>query len=312
LRGRIYRVVLVLATSPIAEMQGPNPEHPPTRGILHGLRSAGFVEGKNLLFDRRSAEGDPKRYKEIIEQAIGSNPDVMVVATALGLLRAAQSATRTVPIVQMGYPRLVEDGLVASLARPGGNITGPTSVDWGESLSKLLQLFKETYPRLSRVGVVANWWDAAAFKQVRGRLIAAGEGLGVELVPIALHPADPRVTFQGIEKVRVDGLLLPGSPTSYGHREELGRLALAARLPAASEMVDTTEMGGLISYSGDSQESFRVIARYVEKILKGARPGDLPVEQPTKYHLAINMKTAKSLGISVPQSILLRADRVIE
>jgi len=309
---RTYRVAMVLATSPLAEMAGPNPDHPPTRGILHGLRSAGFVEGKNLVFYRRSAEGDAKRYKGLIDEVVGLKPDVMVVAPIPTLLRTAQSATRTVPIVQMGYPRLVEDGFVASLARPGGNITGPAGVDWGESLGKLLQLFKETLPRLSRVGIVTTWWEAPAFQKVRKRLIAAGEALGIELVSVALHPSDPDVTYAEIAKVRVDGLLIPGGPTPYGQREALGRLALAARIPAASEMADTTVKGGLMNYSIDLDEYLRVLARYVERILKGAYPGDLPAEQATKFALVINMKTAKALSIAVPQSILLRADRVIE
>ena len=310
--GRTYRVVMVLSTSPVAEMQGPDPVHPSTRGVLHGLRSAGFVEGKNLMFDRRSAEGDPERYKQIIDQAIGSKPDVMVVAPARALLRAAQSATRTVPIVQMGYPRLVEDGFIASLARPGGNITGPAILELGEWLAKLLQLLKETVPRISRVGVVTTWWEAPAFARDRARLIAAGEGLRIELVPIAQHPTDPGVTFQGIDKARIDGLLLPGGPVSYGQRKELGRLALAARFPAVSEMSDTTAMGGLMSYGIDFDEYMRMLARYVERILKGVHPSDLPAERATKFQLAINLKTAKALGITIPQSIILRADRVIE
>jgi putative ABC transport system substrate-binding protein len=212
----------------------------------------------------------------------------------------------------MGYPRLVEDGFVTSLARPGGNITGPAAVDWGEALGKLLQLFKETLPRVLRVGIVTTWWEVPAFHQVRNRSIAAGEALGIELVPIALHPSEPEVTFAEVAKARLDGLLIPGGPIPYGQREALGRLALAARLPAVSELADTTATGGLMSYSVDLDEYWRVLARYVERILKGAYPGDLPAEQPTKFALVINMKTARALGIAVPQSILLRADRVIE
>jgi putative ABC transport system substrate-binding protein len=140
----------------------------------------------------------------------------------------------------------------------------------------------------------------------------AAEALGIELVPVALHLSDPRATFAAIAKVRVDGLLIPGGPTPYGQREALGRLALAARLPAASEMSDTTVTGGLMSYSIDIVEYFQVLVRYVERILKGAYPGDLPAERPTKFALVINMKTAKALGLAIPESILLRADRVIE
>jgi putative ABC transport system substrate-binding protein len=236
----------------------------------------------------------------------------MIVAPATPLLRAAQSATRTVPIVQMGSPRLVEDGFMASLARPGGNITGPAGVDWGDALAKLLQIFKETVARLSRVAVVTNWWEAPALKRTRDTLLEAAGALRIELVPVALHLSEPQATFAEIAKVRVDGLLIPGGPTPYGQRETLGRLALAAGLAAASEMSDATRTGGLLSYSVDIDEYFRTLVRYVERILKGAHPGDLPAERPTKFQLVINMNTAKALGIAVPQSVLLRADRVIE
>lgn len=311
--GRTYRVAMVLATSPVAEMAGPDPEqHPPTRAVLHGLRSAGFVEGRNLVFYRRSAEGDATRHRGLIDEVLRLKPDVMVVAPFPPLLRIAQSATRTMPIVQMGYPRLVEDGFVASLARPGGNITGPAGVEWGEVIAKLLQLFKETVGRLQRVAVVTSWWEAQPFRRDRERLSGAASELGVDLVPVALHPSDPRATFAEIAQVRVDGLLIPGGPTPYGQREALGRLALAARLPAASEMQDMTMTGGLMSYSIDLDEYLRSLAGYVVRILNGAHPGDLPAERPTKFHLVINMKTAKALGITIPRSILLRTDRVIE
>jgi putative ABC transport system substrate-binding protein len=310
--GRTYRVAIVLSTSALSEMAGPNPEHPPTRNILHELRSLGYVEGRNLVFERRSAEGDPKRYKGIIDELIGLKTDVMILAPISALLRTAQSTTRTVLIVQMGYPRLVEEGFAASLARPGGNITGPATVDWAEVLAKGLQLFKETVSRLSRVAVVTNWWEVPAWQRVRDALRDAAAAMGIELVPVDLHRTDPRATFAAIAKVRVDGLLIPGGPIPYGQREDLGRLALAAGLPTASEVTRITETGGLMSYGGDAMENFRAIARYVDKILKGARPGDLPAERPTKFELVINMKTAKALGITVPQSILLRADRVIE
>jgi putative ABC transport system substrate-binding protein len=310
--GRTYRVAYVATTSPLSEMAGPDPEHPLVRGILRELRSLGYVEGRNLVYERRSAEGDPKRYKGIIDEVVQLKPDVMILAGSRALLRTAQSATRTVPIVQTGYPRLVEDGFAVSLARPGGNITGPAGLDWAEQLTKLLQLFKETVSRLSRVAVVTLWWEMPDFRRFRDALHDAAAAMRIELVPVAFHLADPRATFAAIAKVRVDGILIPGGPQTYGQREDLGRLALAAGLPAASEVARTTEAGGLISYQSDPIEHWRTIVRYVDKILKGARPGDLPAEAPTKFELVINMKTAKALGIAIPQSILLRADRVIE
>jgi putative ABC transport system substrate-binding protein len=241
--GRTYRVALVLSTSALPEMAGPNPEHPPTRTILHELRSLGYAEGRNPVFYRRSAEGDPKRYKGIIDELIALKTDVMILVPDGRLLRVAQSATRTVPIVQMGYSHLVEHGFAVSLARPGGNITGPAGVNWAEMLAKLLQLYKETVRRMSRVAVVTNWWEVPAYQRVRDLLRDAAAAMGIELVPIELHPTDPRATLAALARVRVEGILIPGTPVTYGQREDLGRLALAAGLPAASEITRVTEKG---------------------------------------------------------------------
>jgi putative ABC transport system substrate-binding protein len=306
--GRSYRVALVLTTSPIAEMAGPDPAHPVTRAVLHELRALGYVEGRNLIFERRSAEGKPARYGEIIDELIRLKTDAIIPASDPALIRAAQAATRTIPIVLLGYTAAVEDGFAASLARPGGNVTGLAEHPGAVFAGKQLQLFKETLPGLSRVaslGPTANLDSAAARP-----FTDAAAALGIKLLRVLQHPTDPEASFAAIAKLRVDGLIVSGSSTAFAQREQFGRLAFAARLPAISSYDRMAETGGLMSYGPANR--FRRIAHYVDKILKGGNPGELPMELPTKFNLVVNLKTAKALGLKIPPSIMLQADRVIE
>jgi len=308
--GRAYRVAIVLAVSPPAEMAGPDPIHPITRVILHELRSLGYVEGRNLVFERRTAEGNPARYPEIIAELVRLKADVIILAPSLDLIRAAQSATRSIPLVLMGYRRAVEDGFAASLARPGGNVTGPVTGTGSDNDAKRLQVFKEMVPGLRRVAYLAPkvYWDDPESQPVR----QAAKMLGIELLPVDHHPTDPQVSFAAIAQLRVDGLFVAPSPANYAHRESTGRLAIAARLPASVSLPSIVEAGALMSYAPDLLEVQRKVAHYVDRILKGAKPGALPMEQPTRFELVINLKTARALGITIPQTILLRADKVIE
>ncbi len=307
--GRSYRVALVLTTSPIAEMAGPNPEHPVTRAILDELRVLGYVEGRNLIFERRSTEGNTARHPQILDELIRLKTDVIILAGGPLLIRAAKAATRTIPIVLLGGSRAVEEGYAASLARPGGNITGladhPRAVFGG----KQLQLFKETVPGLSRVVYLDSFYINLDSTEMRPFAHAA-TGLGIKLLPVIASTIDPAASFAETAKLRPDGLIVGESSTAFSQREQLGRLALAARLPAISYYEQTTETGGLMSYAAAFR--FGRVAHYVDRILKGANPGELAMELPTKFNLVINLKTAKALGIKVPASILLQADRVIE
>jgi len=308
--ARDYRVAIVLTTSPIAEMVGPDPVHPLTRVILHELRALGYTEGGNLVFERRSAEGDPRRYPVIVNELIASKTDVIILSGNRELIRVAQAATRSVPMVLLNYMTPVEDGFAQSLARPGMNITGPTGAADRDVYAKSMQLFKEALPRLSRAALLApNDFHASPDGQY---VREAGAKLGIEVLAVEQHPTDPRVSFASIAQLHVDGLFCVASSTNYAQRESIGRLALAARLPAISGLYRITETGGLMSYSINVPESMRRVAHYVDKILKGADPAELPMERPDKYELVINLRTAKALGISIPPSILLRADRVIE
>jgi len=307
--AKVYRVAIVLTTSPIDEMTGPDPVHPLTRAVLHELRALGYVEGKNLLFERRSAEGDPKRYRPIIEELVGLKCDAILLAGSRELVRTAHSATRTIPLVLMGYATAVEDGFAKSLARPGGNITGRSaypSVDIG---AKAMQLLKETVPGLSRVALLSTADTPAGAPQV---VSEAARALGVEVVPIEHPRSGLRASFATMAKARVDGLYVMPSATAYAQREALGPLALEARLPGMFPFTRMAETGGLMSYAPNIVKDVRILAHYVDKILKGANPGDLPMESARVFELAINLNTARALGLTIPQSILLRADRVIE
>jgi putative ABC transport system substrate-binding protein len=308
--GRTYRVAIVLAVSPLAEMSGPDPAHPITRAIVHELRSLGYVEGQNLILERRSAEGKPERYPDIMAEVLRVGTDVLVVANPPSLVHAAKAATNSVPIVVINYSTPVEHGLAASLARPGGNITGTTGGTGWENDVKRLALLKEALPAVSRVAYLAprQFWDEPAAQSVR----RAAASLGIELLPVAHLPADVNASFLAVERQRPDALFVAPSSEAFAQREELPRLALKARLPSSYGLRLHAEAGGLMSYGVDFAEFNRRIAHYVDKILKGARPGDLPMEQPTKFELVVNVKTAKALGLTISPSVLFRADRVIE
>jgi len=305
----VYRVGMVLTTSPIAEMLGPKPAHPLTNAILDELRVLGYVEGKNLVFERRSAEGNPKRYRPIIDELIGLKTDVIILSGSRELVSAARAATRTIPIVLMGYPNAARDGFVASVARPGGNITGATGVPGPGIIGKAVELFKETVPAISRPALLAARDVPPAF---RAAAFDAAKKLGFEFVPIEQHPTDPRASFAAIAKARVDGLAVMMSSTTYAQREQLGPLSLEARLPALFGLARMVETGGLMSYGANVPRDIRRIAHYVDRILKGAKPAEMPMENSEVFELTINLKTAKALGLEIPRSILLRADRVIE
>lgn len=307
--AQTHRVAIVLAFSPLTEMAGPNPVHPITRAIVHELRLLGYAEGRNLILERRSAEGKPERYAGIMAELVRAGTDVMVVASERSLVRAAQVATTSVPIVLINYPTPVEHGFAASLARPGGNITGTTGGTGWENDAKRLALLKEALPAVSRVAYLApkQFWEGPAAQPVR----RAAASLGIEVLPVE-HLADANASFAAVERQRPAALFVAPSSPAFAQREELPRLALKARLPSSFGLRLYAEAGGLMSYGIDFPEFNRRVAHFVDKILKGARPGDLPMEQPTKFELVVNLKTAKAIGVTIAPAVMLRADRVIE
>ncbi len=274
-----------------------------------GLRELGYVEGKNIVIERRSAEEKPDRLPALVAELVRLKVDVIVTAGPIPT-RAAKEATSTIPIVMAFDNDPVGNGFVASLARPGENITGLSTLA-PEISGKQLELLKEIVPRLSRVAVLGfstNPGDAQALKEVE----LAARAFGVQLQSLdVLDPKDIETAFREASKRRVDAVLVLQSAVFTSHRKQLVELAVKSRLPAIYDRREFVEDGGLMSYGVSSTDLFRRAATYVDKILKGTKPADLPVEQPIKFEFIINLKAAKQIGLTIPQSVLYRADKVI-
>jgi len=282
--------------------------------FLQGLRDLGYVEGRNLVIEWRDADGKPERLPALAAELVGLNVDVIVTeGGTLGAL-AAKQATRILPIVFTGVGDPVSEGLVTSLARPGGNVTGLSTVS-PELVGKSLELLKQAVPGVSRVAFLLKP-DAMPDRARKERLEAAdvtARALGVRLQVVeARGPEDFDRAFSDMTRARAGALAVLATPVFNSERRRLVDLAAKNRLPAVYSFRLYVEAGGLMSYGPDLVDLFRRSATHVDKILKGAKPGDLPVEQPTKFELLINLKTAKTLGLTLPQSLLVRADQVIE
>jgi len=275
-----------------------------------GMRDLGYIEGKNLVIEFRWAEGRYDRFASLVTDLIHLPVDVIVTAGTPGTL-AAKNATKTIPLVIAVSGDAVGSGLIESLARPGGNVTGLTTMV-PELEGKRLELLLEILPKLARITVLkndANPLMAILFRQTA----AAAKSSGVALEAVDIRAGDDFVkAFASIAKARPDAIIVLADRFLLAERERILTFTAQQRLAAMYPYREFVERGGLISYSPNYAESFRSAARYVDKILKGAKPADLPVEQPTKFELVVNMKTAKTLGIKIPNSILVRADKVIE
>jgi putative ABC transport system substrate-binding protein len=275
-----------------------------------GLRELGYVEGKNIVIEWRAADGNRDRQRALAAELVRLKVDV-IVASSGGDTRAAKEATATIPIVMTQSDDPVASGFVASLARPGGNITGVSTLS-PETSGKRLELLKEIVPKLSRVAVFGTSTSPGNTRTLKEIEIAAG-ALGVKLQYLdVLTAKDIEPAFRAASKERADAVLeiVSGSIRS-SQRKEITALAIKSRLPLMLERPDHVEAGGLMSYGVYLPDLDRRAAVYVHKILKGAKPADLPVEQPTKFELVINLKTAKQIGLTIPPNVLARADRVI-
>ncbi len=286
----------------------------PRDAFLQGLRDLGYAEGKNFLIEYRDAEGKTERFGALAADLVALKVDVIVTGGGSLAALAAQQATTTIPIVFGAVGDPVGEGLVASLARPGGNITG-LSVNSPELASKSLELLKQTVPGMTRVALLLKP-DAMPDRARKDRLElwdAAARALGIRLQVVeARRPEDFYRAFADMTKARADALTVIATPLFDTERRRLVELATARRLPAVYTFRSYVEAGGLMSYGPDVPDLSRRAATYVDKILKGAKPGDLPVEQPTKFELVINLKTAKALGLTIPPSLLQRAAQLIE
>jgi putative ABC transport system substrate-binding protein len=283
---------------------------PSTEEFTEALRELGLVEGENVIFERRYAENRLERLPEMAADLVRLKVDVIAAGGTLAAL-AAKRATSTIPIVMVNAGDPLGTGLVASLARPGGNVTG-MSVMAPELGGKRLELLKELLPRLARVAVLwnaANPFSALVFKQVQ----AASGTLGIEVQSLELRsPDDFDGAFEAVRKQRPDAMITAEDPLIFNYRKRIADFAAGQQLPWLSGLSEFAAAGGLISYGANTADLYHRAAGYVDKILKGAKPADLPVQQPAKFELVINLKTAKALGVTVPPSLLARADKVIE
>jgi len=276
-----------------------------------GLRELGWVEGQNIVVDYRFAEGRFDRLPDLAAELVRLKVDI-IVAVPTPAAAAAKNATETIPIVMINVGDPVGLGLIASLARPGGNVTGSSYSVGLEIIGKQLELLKETVPKVRRVAILWNPANPSHPLVVR-ELNVAARSLGVQLQFLeARGPNEFEGAFAAMAKERMGALLVVPDSVSFLHRTRLADLAARSHLPAAYGLRGHVDAGGLMSYGPDSADLFRRAATYVDKILKGAKPADLPVEQPTKFELVVNLKTAKALGLTIPQSVLVRADEVIQ
>ena len=275
-----------------------------------GLRELGYVEGKNIVIVFRWAEANNDRFPELAAELVRLKVD-LIVASGAPSARAAMQATTTIPIVMTSAGDPLRSGLVTSLARPGGNVTGSTQLG-AELAGKRLELLKDTLPNVSRVAFLWNPANESHIPYLK-EIQAAARALSLTLLSVEVRSMrEFESAFAGMMRERPDALIVTGDGLHRLHLAWIVEFAAKRRLPAMYQLTEYVEAGGLMSYGTNRPALFRHAALYVDKILKGARPGDLPVEQPTTFELVINLKTAKALGLKIPQSILSRADRVIE
>jgi ABC-type uncharacterized transport system substrate-binding protein len=274
------------------------------------LRDLGYIEGQNIIIEYRYFDGKVERLQELAAELVRLNCDV-IVAIGNEAAGAAKNATKEIPIVIASTNEAVRSGFVASLARPGGNITGLTNM--GPELSgKRLELLKETVPKLSRVGFLWSPTSPVAADNLKETETVA-RSLRMEILSLEVKtPDDNERAFQAAANKRVEALLVDGGGFFTAHEKQIINLAIKHRLPAMYPNSRSVEAGGLMTYEGDRSEQYRRAADYVDKILKGAKPADLPVERPKKFELVINLKTAKQIGLTIPPNVLARADRVIK
>jgi len=307
--GNVSRVALIVTTVPVAEISGPAPIHPTIKAFVVALRTLGYVEGQNFVLERRSAEGRFERYGEIVAELVGRGIDV-IVTIGNKMAIEAKRVTNTVPIVMATSSDPVRAGIVASLARPGGNVTWFTVNAGPEIEAKRLQLLKQALPQMSRVAFLgtASDWKSDTANSVRD----AARRLGVTLVHAESSATQYTGAFTLVTRERPHALFVASSPANYSNRRIIVAFAVERRIPSSFAQREFVEAGGLMSYGASVSDLFRRAAGKVDKILKGARPGYLPVERPTRFELAINLKRAKALSLKIPPALLLSADEVIE
>jgi putative ABC transport system substrate-binding protein len=308
--NRVYRIAIVHPSNPTSDMREAS-GNPFYRAFFEELRRLGYDEGRNLAVARYSGEGRTEHYAELAQEVVHAKPDAVVTNTSRMVLHF-KAASSTLPIVAMTSDP-VALGIATSLARPGGNFTGSSSDTGPEIYAKLLELLKEAVPALSTVGFIArpDFWKNSLGLALRG----AAQHLGIRLILGALESfeeADYRNAFEAMAQARVDAILFSEQAGHFTHRRLLVELAETNRLPTMTGYLEIVEIGGLIAYAPDRKQQYRYVAVCIDKVLRGANPGEIPIDQTVTYRLAINLKTAKALGLVIPASLLARADLVIE
>jgi putative ABC transport system substrate-binding protein len=297
----VYRIGYLLGTTRAQE--------PSLEAFLEAMRALGYVEGQNLVMEYRGAAGQYERFPALAAELVRLPVDVLLVMLTPAAL-AAKQATTTIPIVTMGVGDPVGSGLVASLARPGGNVTGVTSMS-PDLVGKQLEFLKDVLPTVSRVAILWDPTNSGHALQVSAAEVAA-QPLGVQLHPVeARGPEAFDGAFAAITRAHAGALLVLGGNIAFDHRRRLAELAVTSRLPTVHNIRPFVEAGGLMAYGPSTRDLRRRAAVYVDKILKGAKPADLPVEQPTAFELVINLKTAETLGLTIPPSVLFQATEVL-
>jgi len=280
------------------------------KAFRDGLRELGYVEGQNVIFESRWGDGQVGRLRGLAAELIDAKVDILVTATSEAAL-AAKQATSSIPIVTATGADPVELGLVASLARPGGNVTGVFSMS-NELAGKRLELLKQLIPRVSRVAFLRDSDNRASALNLR-EAESAARTLGLTVQGVGVRgPRELDAAFVAMKRARADAVIVGENTPFFADRRRIADLAVMHRLPTVAQAKEYAEAGGLVSYGPDYPDQFRRAVTFVDKILKGAKPGDLPIEQPTKFELVINLKTAKALGLTIPPSLLGRADEVFQ
>jgi putative tryptophan/tyrosine transport system substrate-binding protein len=308
--SKVYRVGWFFSSTPLAQMIGPDPILPLGRTIVHRLRDLGYVEGQNLILERRSAEGKFERIDEIATELVGRKPDAILTGAGNMLAQALQRVTKTIPIVMPDSDDPVGAGLVESLARPGGNITGFAN-DTGPGFeSKRLELLKEVVPGAIRVAFLGTMdvWKGPAGQGVR----AAAQALKVNLIHTEHTPKAYDDAFALMIRDRPDAIFVARQAANYVNAQLIADFAIEQRLPGIYPYKFNTVVGGLMSYGVNETDLYRRAVGIVDRVLKGVHPADIPIEQPTKFELVINLKTAKALGLDVPLHLQQPADEIIE
>jgi putative ABC transport system substrate-binding protein len=297
---RTYRLGMIRLTRPTDLV---------ATGVPLAMREIGYVEGRNLVVEARYAEGNIERLPALARELVERRVDV-IVAVGTAAVRAAKDATTTIPIVMFGNFDPVAAGLVASLGRPGGNVTGVLIAPEGTLAAKKLELLKEAVPRATRMALLAP--DDPNFRLQAQEVRNAAAAMGIALAVVEVRGGDYERAFAAIAADRAAALFVGAHTLFSADRRRIIDLAAKHRLPAIYEWPEQVEDGGLMSYGGSLTAAYRRVAAYVDRLFKGARPGDLPIDQPSKLEFVINLRTAKALGLGLPSSLLLRADRVIE